>query len=414
MATLTAETKNKILADFSELLKQRSDFLISENLRDLTEQKPTLSQSLYARLKLDDSKIGELRKGISDLSSFPDPIGKVQWVRELDQDLVLERKTVPLGVVAVIFESRPDVTPQILSLAIKSGNVVLLKGGKEAHHTHLAFAQIIDELQKLNPLMPQHWAQFLDSRAEVNEMLKYPEYIDLVVPRGSNQLVQTVMAASMIPVLGHADGICHLYIDQSADLAKALPVIIDSKAQYPAACNALETLLVDKRLGVSFLNLLQDAAQKNQIVLRGCPWTQSHLPSIEAVATWSHEYGDLTLAVKGVTGLAEAIDHINDYGSHHTDGILAQDEKSIEQFLAKVDSASVFANASTRFADGYRFGMGAEVGISTAKTHARGPVGIEGLLSYKYLLRGTGQLVKDYSGPKARAFTHRDLNPPIT
>jgi glutamate-5-semialdehyde dehydrogenase len=259
--------------------------------------------------------------------------------------------------------------------------------------------------------LPAAWATLLDSREAVQQMLNYPQYVDLVIPRGSNQLVQSIMAATKIPVLGHADGVCHIYVHPSANLEQAVPLVIDAKSQYPAACNALETLLVDEAIAAQFLPGFVRQAQQAGLSLKGCEHTQAIISGLEPAteADWRAEYGDLTLAVKVAPSLEAAIEHINRYGSHHTDAILAQDAEAQERFLNAVDSACVFANASTRFADGFRFGLGAEIGISTAKTHARGPVGLEGLVIYKYKLRGNGQTVSDYVGENARPFLHEAL-----
>ena len=340
-----------------------------------------------------------------------DPVGAIASRVQLDDGLVLERVSVPLGVIGIIFESRPDVIPQILSLILKSGNAVVLKGGKEAYHTNHAFMTLVEKLNNVCPVLPAAWAQLIDSREAVREMLAYPQYVDLVIPRGSNQLVQSVMAATQIPVLGHADGVCHLYVHPSASIEKAIPLIVDAKIQYPAACNALETLLVDSEVAGRFFPAFQHAAAAANLQLIGCEQTRTFIPEAQPASDddWHTEYGDLRLSVKVVSGMDAAIAHINSYGSHHTDGILAADPAAIEIFLNAVDSASVFANASTRFADGFRYGLGAEIGISTAKTHARGPVGLEGLVIYKYKLRGTGQIVADYVGPDAKSFQHKTL-----
>jgi glutamate-5-semialdehyde dehydrogenase len=314
--------------------------------------------------------------------------------------------------IGIVFESRPDVIPQILSLILKSGNAVVLKGGREAVYSNNAFMKLVGDLNQRCAYLPEGWAALLDSREAVQAMLNYPQYVDLIIPRGSNQLVQSIMAATKIPVLGHADGVCHLYVHASANLKQATALAIDAKIQYPAACNALETLLVDEAIAAEFLPTFAEGARQANVVLRGCDQSQSILPDLEAAteADWRTEYGDLTLAVKVVSSLETAIAHINQFGSHHTDAIVAQDTAALERFMNAVDSACVFANASTRFADGFRFGLGAEIGISTAKTHARGPVGLEGLVIYKYKLRGNGQVVADYTGVNAKPFLHEALS----
>ncbi len=412
LATLTTDQKNQVLEAFASAIDANIPMLLAANAKDLAEQEGKIAPSLYQRLKLDESKLRQLVQGIRDVIQLADPAGQVQSRTLLDDNLVLEKVSVPIGVIGIIFESRPDVIPQILSLTLKSGNAVVLKGGKEAHHSNHAFMQLVREVTPQFEFLPQAWAQLLDSREAVQEMLAYHQYVDLVIPRGSNQLVQSIMASTKIPVMGHADGVCHMYIHTSAALSKAVDIVIDAKAQYPAACNALETLLVDAEIAPKFLPLFYLAASVVGIQLRGCDRSRTYIESIDTatVDDWRTEYGDLTLAVKVVSGIAEAIDHINTYGSHHTDSILAQDPAVIEQFLNHIDSACVFANASTRFADGFRFGFGAEIGISTAKTHARGPVGLEGLVIYKYKLRGDGQRVSDYVGENATAFKHTRLD----
>jgi glutamate-5-semialdehyde dehydrogenase len=411
ISTLSTAQKNEALLAFAQLVEDGADFLLAENQKDLEAQKDQLAPSMFQRLKLDKAKIMTLVQGIRDVSNLPDPVGEVLSKTQLDEGLILEKVSVPLGVVGIIFESRPDVIPQILSLILKSSNAVVLKGGKEAYHSNLAFMALVDKLNTQCSFLPKHWAQLLDGREAVHQMLNYPQYVDLVIPRGSNQLVQSIMAATKIPVLGHADGICHLYVHPSADLTQTIPIIIDAKAQYPSACNALETLLVDESVANAFLPQFEQAVCKVGITLKGCDKTRQYLPNIEQVTQedWKTEYGDLTLAVKVVSNLQEAIEHINQYGSHHTDGILAQDTAAQTQFTQQVDSASVFVNASTRFADGFRYGLGAEIGISTAKTHARGPVGLEGLVIYKYKLTGNGQIVATYTGNNAKPFQHQKL-----
>lgn len=412
MSTLPTTQKNEALAQFAAIIEENTDFLLAENRKDIAQaEQDGLTSSLYQRLKLDAGKIKQLAQGLRDLIQLPDPAGQVLSQTLLDEGLVLEKLTVPLGVIGIIFESRPDVIPQILSLILKSGNAVVLKGGREASRSNAAFMQLVDQLNARCPFLPTHWATLLDSREAVQEMLNYPQYVDLVIPRGSNQLVQSIMAATKIPVLGHADGVCHLYVHASANIPQAIALAIDAKTQYPAACNALETLLVDQALAGSFLPEFAEVAEQSGIVLKACPMTQAMVPGLQPAteADWRAEYGDLTLAIKVVPNLETAMAHINQYGSHHTDAIVAQDAEVIEQFLNGVDSACVFANASTRFADGFRFGLGAEIGISTAKTHARGPVGLEGLVIYKYKLRGHGQVVANYVGESAKPFLHRSL-----
>lgn len=411
-ATLTTAQKNEALETFAQIIEGNVDFLLAENQKDIEQaQQDGLTGPLYQRLKLDRGKISQLVQGLRDLVTLPDPAGQVLSKTKLDENLILEKVSVPLGVIGIIFESRPDVIPQVLSLILKSGNAVVMKGGREAKNSNAAFMSLVTQLNSKCHFLPAHWASLLESREAVHEMLNYPQYIDLVIPRGSNQLVQSIMAATKIPVLGHADGVCHLYVHSSADLKRAIPLVVDAKTQYPAACNALETLLLDAGTAPQFLPAFAKAASDASITLKGCERVREILPGVDPAseADWRAEYGDLTLAVKIVASLEEAVGHINHFGSHHTDCILAEDAETIECFLNTVDSASVFANASTRFADGFRFGLGAEIGISTAKTHARGPVGLEGLVIYKYKLRGYGQRVAEYTGENARPFLHEKL-----
>jgi glutamate-5-semialdehyde dehydrogenase len=413
MSALPTAQKNQALETFARLLKEHRDRLLEANQRDLQENATGLAPSLYQRLKLDETKIQTLIQGLQDVVALPDPVGAILRRTQLDEGLVLEKQRVPLGLVAIIFESRPDVLPQILSLILKSGNTVIFKGGSEAAHSNRAFMQVVSSLEEACPFLPKGWAQLLETRADVQELLNYPEFVDLVIPRGSNALVQQIMATTRIPVLGHADGICHVYVDASAPVEMALSVVLDSKTQYPSACNALETLLVHTSLGPVFLPVLAEKALELGITLKADALSRKFLPAAEAATEldWKTEYGDLILAVKQVDSLAEAISHINTYGSHHTDAIVSLTPEHQQRFQTEVDSANVYVNASTRFADGFRYGFGAEIGISTSKTHARGPVGLEGLMSYKYRLVGQGHVVSDYSGatPKAQ-FQHKNLS----
>lgn len=409
MSLLSGEQKDQALEAFARMLTENRAQLLQANEKDLQEQRGKISASSYQRLQLSEGKIEVLVQGIRDLEQQKDPCGQVQWRRELDAGLILERRTVPIGVIGIIFESRPDAVPQILSLILKSGNAAILKGGREALHSNRALMQVVEELNGALPFLPAGWAVLLETREETHEMLKLHHLIDLVIPRGSQELVRTVMENTRIPVLGHADGVCHIFLERSADLNQALRIIIDAKVEYPSACNAVETLLIDESVTELFLPKLHDAANENGMTLKGCPRVKRKYPNMDSVLDWSVEYGNPTLSVKIVAGLEEAVSHINRFGSHHTDAILTADPQQADRFSAAVDSASVMVNASTRFADGYRYGMGAELGISTSRIHARGPVGVEGLMTYKYILRGDGQIVGEYVGPEAKPFSHRDL-----
>ncbi len=409
ISTLNEEVRNKALQTFARLTEEAGAFLLAENARDLDSAQGKIKNTLYKRLQLDAGKLAQVVQGIRDVAALPDPIGQVLESTTLDSGLELEKLSVPLGVIAMVFESRPDVIPQILSLALKSGNAVVLKGGREALNSNHAFMAIVSKLEEETPELPSGWAQLVDTREGFQELLSYPEWVDLVIPRGSNELVRQIMNSTQIPVLGHAEGICHIYIHEKADINTAVEVAIDSKAQYPAVCNALETLLIDGKIAEAFLPVFGRAASDANVQLKGCPRTRQVLPQAEAATEedWTTEYGDLTLSLKVVDGLEEAVVHINRFGSHHTDGIISEDARVREIFLQKVDSATVVANASTRFADGFRFGLGAEVGTSTLKIHARGPVGLEGLTIYKYVLRGEGQVVAEYVGENAKPFLHQ-------
>ena len=411
ISMLPVEVRNRALRAMARLVEEHSQAWLSANRQDQDTWQGKLAEELFARLCLSESRIREVARGIRDVEALPDPIGRVLDRTLLDDGLTLDKVTVPLGVIAMVFESRPDVLPQILALALKSGNSAVVKGGSETRASNRAFMAIIEEVEAEVPELPHGWATLIETRDDFHELLRYPEYVDLVIPRGSNELVRAIMDATQIPVLGHADGICHTYIHQAADLDKAIRVAIDGKAQYPAVCNATETLLVDARLAPAFLPRFAEAAAARGVVLKACERTRGVLADLEPAGEedWSAEYLDLRLAVRVVDGLDQAIEHINRYGSHHTDAIVTEDAAAREAFLARVDSATVIANASTRFADGYRFGLGAEVGISTLKTHARGPVGLEGLTIYKYVLRGAGQIVADYVGPNARPFRHKKI-----
>jgi glutamate-5-semialdehyde dehydrogenase len=413
MSTLSTDQKNQALEQLAQLLGETQTALLNANALDLAENESTLDAAMYQRLKLDEGKITQLQQGIRQLIRLEDPAGKVLEKTELDEGLTLTKVSVPLGLIGIIFESRPDVMPQVLSLILKSGNAVVFKGGKEARHSLQAMMQhVITPLTQQLDFLPEGWATLIESREEVHAMLHYPQFVDLIIPRGSNQLVQSIMEGTRIPVLGHADGVCHQYIHSTASLAEALEVVVDSKVQYPSGCNAVETLLVDAAIASEFLPIFSARCEDEGILLHACETSQAYLPNATPAteADWVTEYGSLDLAVKVVSDLDEAIAHINTYSSHHTDGILARDAEAIEAFLNRVDSASVFANTSTRFADGFRYGFGAEIGISTARTHARGPVGLEGLVSYKFKLVGQHHQVKDYVGSNpARQFTHRKL-----
>lgn len=410
LATLPTEARNQALEAIAQALEDAMDEILAANQFDCQIAETTkLAAPLLARLKLDEPKLRSAIAGIRDVAALPDPVGAVQLHRELDQGLVLSRITCPLGVLGVIFEARPDAVVQITSLAIKSGNGVILKGGQEALRSCEALVAAIRRGLAHTNVKPTV-VQLLTTREETLALLTLDQYVDLIIPRGSNAFVRFVQDNTRIPVLGHAEGICHLYIDKAADVQKAVAIAVDAKTQYPAACNAIETLLVHQAIASEFLLEAVVALQLRHVELRGDDRTRDILNIAAATeADWSTEYSDLILAIKIVDDVDEAIDHINTYGSRHTDAIATENTTTAAKFIAQVDAAGVFHNCSTRFADGFRYGFGAEVGISTQKMPPRGPVGLEGLVTYKYQLVGNGQTVATYTGKHAKPFSHKDL-----
>ncbi len=422
MASIPTGIKNKALESMASALDNNREKIISANKKDIEAAEKLvnegkLSKALVKRLKVDDVKIDEMIAGIKDVIKLEDPIGKTLSAIELDNGLELYQVSCPIGVIAVIFESRPDVVPQIMALCLKSGNATLFKGGSEAQHSNRAIFDILVKAIESTQGMPSGGFALMETREEVNEILRLNEYIDLIIPRGSNQFVRYIQENTKIPVLGHSEGICHVYVDSKADLKKAIDICYDAKVQYPAVCNAMETLLVHKDIAERFLPEMGKKFNEAGVELR-CDEIafkllkdQGFLKAILRATEedWRTEYNDLILSIKVVESLEEGIAHINKYGSHHTDAIVTEDKANAYKFLELVDSSSVMWNASTRFSDGFRYGKGAEVGISTNKIHARGPVGMEGLTIYKYILLGNGNKVADYTGKHAKPFTHRRL-----
>lgn len=412
LGTLTTEVRNRALAAIAQALTAAKPEILAANQADCeAAQAAGISSALYARLKLDATKLEGAIAGVRDVAKLPDPIGAIQIHRELDKGLVLKRVSCPLGVLGVIFEARPDAVVQISSLALKSGNGVILKGGKEAIRSCEALVNAIRQGLVQTEIDPAV-VQLLTTREETLELLKLDPFVDLIIPRGSNSFVRFVQENTRIPVLGHADGICHLYIDQAADIPKAVTIAIDAKIQYPAACNAIETLLVHQAIAQDFLTQAGKALQAKNVELRGDETTRAILNQVAPAteADWSTEYSDLILSIKVVDSLETAIAHINTYGSRHTEAIVTEDSQAAATFMAQVDAAGVYHNCSTRFADGFRYGFGAEVGISTQKMPPRGPVGLEGLVTYKYQLVGDGHIAATYTGTAAKSFTHHDLS----
>ena len=399
IADLSTEIKNKALIQIADEIEAHKNEIFEANKKDLSDaeklvQNGELSKSTFNRLKLDDNKMRDMIQGIRDVANLEDPVNKKLLVRELDSDLTLYKVSCPIGVLGIIFEARPDVIAQISSLAIKSANAVILKGGKESVNTNKKILSVINSALDKIEGFPKNVIQQVFTHDDVAEMLKCDKYINLIIPRGGNKLVKFIKENTKIPVLGHADGICHIFVDETAELDMAIKIVTDAKTQYPSACNSVETLLIHEKFP-KIDNLLA-ALQLSEIQL------------IDKPESWSHEYGDKILSFKLVKNVDEAIEHINTYGSGHTDSIITKNIENAEKFMNKVDSAGVYFNASTRFADGFRYGFGAEVGISTNKTHARGPVGLDGLTIYKYKLIGNGNIVKDYvDGTKC--FHHNDI-----
>lgn len=410
LAALKGQEKNKALEQIAEALYNRRDEIIKANEEDLKRsQEEKLAAPLLKRLKFDEKKIADVIEGIRSLESLEEPVGKTLMATELDEGLELYRISCPIGVIGIIFESRPDALVQISTLCLKSGNGVILKGGSEARETNRILSEIITEATERSG-MPNGWIKLIETRTDVNEMLKMDKYIDLIIPRGSNEFVRYIMDNSKIPVMGHADGICHCYVDEYADLDMALRIVVDSKTQYVAVCNAAETLLVHEAAAFKLLPILKKAFDEKGVELVGCSRTQEVLDILPATEDdWKTEYLDYKLSIKVVKDMTEAIEHINTYGSGHTDSIITRDRENAQRFMELVDSGNVFWNCSTRFSDGFKYGFGAEVGISTSKLHARGPVGLDGLLIYKFKLLGTGQVVEDYAG-KTRTFKHKKID----
>jgi glutamate-5-semialdehyde dehydrogenase len=408
-AVLDSKTKDSALGATASALVSRSREIFAANEADMERSASEgLAQPLLKRLKFDEKKLSEVVKGIESLISLPDPAGRILARREIAPGMVLEKASCPLGVIGMVFESRPDALVQIAGLCLKSGNAVLLKGGREAKETNSILARTILDAST-GAGMPQGWLVNMETREDVDAMLGLSKYVDIIIPRGSNEFVKSVMRKSAIPVMGHADGICHVYVHVDADADMAVRICLDSKAQYVAVCNAAETILVDARAAPLILPRLKESLEGAGVEIRGCERTRALIDCDRATEEdWGREYLDYIVSVKIVDGLEEAIKHINAYGSRHTDAIVTSSREAAERFMAAVDSSSVFWNASTRFADGYKYGLGAEVGISTSKLHARGPVGMEGLLIYKWKLYGSGDIVADFAEGR-RDFSFKEI-----
>ncbi len=399
LADADTELKNKVLQNAADKLEQNSKTIFEANAKDLEAAKQLvetgeITPSIYKRLKLDENKLRDMVQGLRDLINLPDPVNKVLLRRQLDEGIVLEKVSCPIGVLGVIFEARPDVIAQVSALTIKSANAVILKGGKEAVNTNKILFEVIKSAAAEVEGFPEEALQQIFTRDDVAQMLKCDGLIDLIIPRGGNKLVQFIKNNTKIPVLGHADGVCHIFVDESADLEKAVKIIVDAKTQYPSACNSVETVIVHKDF--PYAPALRDTL------------IDSGIDIVDTPRDWHHEYSDTVMSYLIVPDIDAAIKHINTYGSGHTDAIITENKENADKFIRQVDSAGVYHNVSTRFADGFRYGFGAEVGISTNKTHARGPVGLEGLTIYKYNIRGNGDIVRDYADG-TKIFHHKDL-----
>jgi glutamate-5-semialdehyde dehydrogenase len=423
LATLSDAERSAALHDVADAIDAERDRVLEANERDVTEAEELLAQGEYSqalvdRLDLSGGKLDSIVEMVRSVAEQDDPLGRTLSARHLDDDLDLYKQSVPIGVIGTVFESRPDALVQIAALSLKSGNAVILKGGSEAAHSNRALYELIVEA---TADQPGGWAQLIEAREDVDRLLGMDEAVDLLMPRGSSEFVQYIQDNTSIPVLGHTEGVCHVFVDREADLEMAGEVALDAKVQYPAVCNAVETLLVHADVAADFLPRMVGTYREHDVTLRGCERTREIVdidPAAEDVdpdtgdvapateANWSSEYGDLELDIRVVDSLVDAVDHVNTYGSKHTESVITEDADRAGRFMRGVDSASVFHNASTRFADGYRYGLGAEVGISTGKTHARGPVGLAGLTTYKWYLEGDGQLVGTYAGDDPRPFRH--------
>lgn len=409
ISNISLEIRNKLLSNISKALDKNKEEIFKANTLDLENAKNNnINNSIYNRLKFDDKKLHDVKEAIKSLISLDDPIGKVQIHRMLDEDLILKRETCPLGLIGVVFEARPDALIQISCLCIKSANCAILKGGSETRLSNKIIFDILKkEIVKLE--LDSDMLFLIEEREDIKELLSCNESVDLLVPRGSNEFVSYVMSNTKIPVMGHADGICHIYVDYDIDFEKAINIIIDSKIQYSAACNSVESLLINKNIAVQFLPVLKKSLENVNVKIKGDDNVQKIIKcELATDDDFYKEYLDKIINIKIVDNIDKAIEHINTHGSHHTDCIISNNNTNAAYFQAYVDSAGVYHNISTRFADGFRYGFGAELGISTSKIHARGPVGLEGLCTYKYKLNGNGNIVADYANSK-KQFHFKDL-----
>jgi glutamate-5-semialdehyde dehydrogenase len=402
LARLTTAEKNTCLLAMADALERNAESIKAANAKDMTAgAQAGLSSAMLDRLKLDDKRIAGMAKGLREVAALPDPVGRVLDSRTRPNGLKLQKVSTPIGVVVIIYESRPNVTADAASLCFKSGNATILRGGKEAIHSNQAIAQVmLAAARKQLPHFPESAIQVVQTtdRDAIKELLSLTQYVDLCMPRGGEGLIRAVAENSKVPVIKHYKGVCHVYVDGEADFKMAEEIVLNAKCQRPGVCNAIETLLVDKAIAPEFLPLISQKLTEKKVELRVDDTSRAILngkvPDLKTASEddWYAEYLDLILAVRVVDGVEQAIDHINHYGSAHSDSIVTRDEKRAKQFLAETDSATVYWNASTRFTDGGEFGMGAEIGISTDKIGARGPMGLEELTTYKWVGIGNGQV----------------------
>ncbi|GLC26429.1 glutamate-5-semialdehyde dehydrogenase [Roseisolibacter agri] len=417
VAALPSEVRRHAVLSLADALLASRDAILAANAADVVDAREAvaageMSAATLQRLTLDARKLSEVAVQLREVAAQDEPVGRVRERTLLDDGLELRRVTCPIGVVAAVFEARPDAVTQIVALALRSANAVVLKPGREVRRTARAIVDAMHACLRTGGAIPPAAIAMVDDRAAVDVLLTLDDLIDLVVPRGSQALVRSVMQRTRIPVLGHADGVCHVYLDAAADPAMAVELVVDAKVQYPSACNAVEVVLVHRDAAPTLIPALVTRLRAEGVTLGGCARTVALAPddvSLAADDDWHTEWGDLRLTIGVVDDVDAAIAHVNAHGSHHTDAIVTEANGAADAFLARVDSACVFHNASTRFADGFRFGLGAELGIGTGKLHARGPVGLEGLTTYRWELRGSGQRVASYAGAGARAFRHERL-----
>lgn len=416
MAASSLDQRNAALKAIEEGLRANAQQIFLANKEDLDAARESgVAATVQKRLRYDEKKMSESLAQLEGLRGLPDPIGRVLLRRELDEGLVLTRVSCPIGVIGVIFEARPDALVQVASLCVKSGNCAILKGGRETANTNRVLFKVVHDAV-VSAGLPCDCLALAESHAQIDELLGCDDYVDLLIPRGSNKFVRYIMDHTNIPVMGHSSGVCHVYVDGAANQDMAVNVVVDAKTQYPAVCNAAETLLVQRSIAAEFLPRVALGLAQHGARLRGTAEVAALLASTQGIPEvevmgddeFGTEYGDYVMSCAIVDDVRQAVEHINHWGSHHTDAIVTDDDAAAEYFMSMVDSAGVYRNCSTRFADGFRYGFGAEVGISTGKLHARGPVGLEGLETYKYRLVGHGDVVADFADGR-RSFHFRDL-----